>query len=270
MGEGVEAVYRVFEALDELGAILEEARSVPMTAGCLVPRGDVLELLDDIRDAFPADLDDAQDVLDQKDRLIGEARSHYDTTVTQANSEADATLSRSRAEADRLLADAKAQADRMVAEAHQHATGMVAEARAEDERIRRGAQREYEAVTGRARAEAERLVADGNTAYQRSVAEGISEQERLVAETEVVAAAKAESDRIIDAAHAESDRLRGECDVYVDTKLAQFEEVLGATMRSVNRGRQQLRTASGVHDYSDHGAADEYLEEFAETHADAR
>ena len=52
-------MYRVFEALDELGAILEEARSVPMTAGCLVPRGDVLELLDDIRDAFPADLDAA-------------------------------------------------------------------------------------------------------------------------------------------------------------------------------------------------------------------
>lgn len=86
-------MYRVFEALDELGAILEEARSVPMTAGCLVPRGDVLELLDDIRDAFPADLDDAQDVLDQKDRLISEARTHYDTTVAQANSEADATLS---------------------------------------------------------------------------------------------------------------------------------------------------------------------------------
>src|SRR5947209_17880485 len=31
--EGV-AVYRVFEALDELGAIVEEARGVPMTAGC--------------------------------------------------------------------------------------------------------------------------------------------------------------------------------------------------------------------------------------------
>ena len=40
------AVYRVFEALDELGAIVEEARGVPMTAGCVVPRGDVLELID--------------------------------------------------------------------------------------------------------------------------------------------------------------------------------------------------------------------------------
>lgn len=257
-------MYRVFEALDELGAILEEARSVPMTAGCLVPRGEVLELLDDIRDSFPADLDDAQDVLDQKEQLIGGARQHAETTVGQANSEADATLSRSRAEADRILADAKAQADRMVAEAHQHATGMVEEARAEDDRIRRGAQREYDGVTGRARAEADRLMAEGNTAYQRSIDDGLNEQQRLVSETEVVGAAKGESERIIDAAHAESDRLRGECDVYVDSKLAQFEEILAATMRSANRGRQQLRTASGVHDYTDHGAGDQYLDDYAD------
>ena len=56
-------MYRVFEALDELVAIVEEARSVPMTAGCVVPRGDVLELLDDIKDSIPGELDDAQDAL---------------------------------------------------------------------------------------------------------------------------------------------------------------------------------------------------------------
>ena len=47
-------MYRVFEALDELVAIVEEARAVPMTAGCMVSRGDVLELLDDIKGSIPA------------------------------------------------------------------------------------------------------------------------------------------------------------------------------------------------------------------------
>ena len=56
--------------------------------------------------------------------------------------------------------------------------------------------------------------------------------------------------RLIDAAHAEADRLRGECDIYVDSKLAEFEEHLNTTLRSVNRGRHQLRTAAGVHDYA--------------------
>ena len=67
-------MYRVFEALDELSAIVEEARGVPMTSGCVVPRGDVLELIDDIKDAIPGELDDAQDVLDARDTMLREAK----------------------------------------------------------------------------------------------------------------------------------------------------------------------------------------------------
>ena len=78
-------MYRVFEALDELVAIVEEARSVPMTASCVVPRGDVLELLDDVRDALPPELDDAQDVLDHRDKLIDDARAQADKTVGDAD-----------------------------------------------------------------------------------------------------------------------------------------------------------------------------------------
>ena len=37
---------------------------------------------------------------------------------------------------------------------------------------------------------------------------------------------------------------RGECDIYVDNKLAQFEEYLNGTLRSVSRSRHQLRTAA--------------------------
>ena len=47
-----------------------------------------------------------------------------------------------------------------------------------------------------------------------------------------------------------AERLRGECDIYVDSKLAEFEEFLNGTLRSVNRGRHQLRTAAGTHDYA--------------------
>jgi len=88
--------------------------------------------------------------------------------------------------------------------------------------------------------------------YEKAVQEGIKEQQRLVSQTEVVQAANAEATRLIDTAHAESDRLRGECDIYVDNKLAQFEDYLNGTLRSVSRGRHQLRTASGTHDYVQH------------------
>ena len=80
-------MYRVFEALDELVTIVEEARGVPMTSGCVVPRGDLLELLDDIRDAIPRELDDAQDVLDHRDSMISKAQHESEQGVGKAREE---------------------------------------------------------------------------------------------------------------------------------------------------------------------------------------
>src|SRR3712207_9074283 len=95
------AVYRVFESLDALVTVVEEARGVPMTSGCVVPRGDVLELLDDIRDALPSEVDHAQDVIDHRDELLAKARA-----------EADELLAEVRAEAQRLMGNARAEAER--------------------------------------------------------------------------------------------------------------------------------------------------------------
>ena len=76
-------MYRVFEALDELVTICEEARGVPMTTSCVVSRGDILELLDDVREAIPGELDDAQDVLDHRDQLVAEATEEADKARAQ-------------------------------------------------------------------------------------------------------------------------------------------------------------------------------------------
>lgn len=186
-------MYRVFEALDELSAIVEEARGVPMTAGCVVPRGDVLELIDDIKDAIPGELDDAQDVLDARDSMLQDAKTHADSMVSSATTEAESILNHARTEADRILSDAKAQADRMVSEARQHSERMVADAREEAIRIATAAKREYEASVSRAQAECDRLIENGNISYEKAVQEGIKEQQRLVSQNEVVAAANAES-----------------------------------------------------------------------------
>ena len=81
-------MYRVFEALDGLVAIVEEARSIPATRSCIVPRGEVLDLLDDIREAIPSELDDAQDVLDDKDDIIGNAEAESERIVREAKESA--------------------------------------------------------------------------------------------------------------------------------------------------------------------------------------
>ena len=187
-------MYRVFEALDELVTIVEEARGVPMTSSCVVPRGDVLELLDDVRDALPGEVDDAQDVLDKRDELIDKARTEAGTTIGDARDEADRTLSDANAEAERMIADARARAEQVLADAD---------------------------------AEAQRMVAAGQAEYHN-----LTERSR------------AESARIVDEAHIEADRQRVDCDAYVDGKLAEFSELLAATLRTVDSGRNHLRAPS--------------------------
>lgn len=237
-------MYRVFQALDELNAMIEDARSLPMTANCVVPRHESLLLLDDIRDSFPGELDDAQDVLDQRDRVLAEADATARDTVTAADAEADRTLRESREDADAMLAEAKARADRMVAEATAHADGLVGDARAESAELLDRSRRDAESTTIRARAESDRLVEQANVIYDRTITEARQEQQRMLAESEVVRIADEEAARVRDAAHAESERRREECDAYIDDKMARFEEFLASTMRTVARGRDELQGAA--------------------------
>ena len=46
----------VHEKLDELVAQVESARSMPMSASCIVNRGEMLALLDEVRALLPEEL----------------------------------------------------------------------------------------------------------------------------------------------------------------------------------------------------------------------
>lgn len=231
-------MYKVFEALDELVQTVQRAYGVPMTGNCVVPRQEVLALLDDLRDALPVELDDAQDVLDHRDGVIREAEEKSIVIVDDAESEAR-----------NLLARATEESDAMVEDATKHAQSVVGKANDSADRIVSDARREADNLTDRAQAEAERLINSGNDSYRRAVAEGQAEQERLVSEAEVVRRSTEEAHRIVDAAHADSNKLRNECDDYVDSKLAEFETSLSTTLRSVTADRTALRRGAGATGY---------------------
>lgn len=225
----VAEVYRVFEALDELVTICEEARGVPMTTSCVVPRGDVLELLDDIREAIPGELDDAQDVLDHRDQLVNDATE----------------------ETEKARAEAQAESERILSEAREQAQQMIAEAEHEAERVVSRGRRDYADLTDRAAAEADRMAEAGRQSYDRAVADGRAEQQRLVSENEVTIAARDEAGRIVDRAADDAHRARTDCDSYVDNALAEFTETLESVLDTVGRHRHQLRNgqgAAGSHD----------------------
>lgn len=228
-------MYRVFEALDEMVQTVEQAYGVPMTANCMVPRNDMLALLDDLRNALPVEVDDAQDVLDQRDDIIRTAENRAADIVGDADAEANDLVTRARHDSDTMLADAENRAHAMVAKAQDEADRIVEDAR-----------RDATVMVDRATAEAERLEKQGRDSYDRAVEEGLAEQHRLISDSEVVRRANEEAHRVVDAAHADSNRLRQECDEYVDGKLAEFEESLSATLRSVSRDRTAIRRGAGA------------------------
>ena len=109
----------VHDKLDELSALVEGARAMPMSASCVVNRAQVLDLLDEVRSLLPTSLDQADDILAERDGIVAAARVSAAEVLAAADEEARARVSEHEvyraalAEADVVRADAEAEADRM-------------------------------------------------------------------------------------------------------------------------------------------------------------
>ena len=75
------------EKLSTAITLIEEARGVPLSASCVVHRGEILEILDGAKVALPQDLFSAQDILAQRDNLIEEGRSASEQMIASAREE---------------------------------------------------------------------------------------------------------------------------------------------------------------------------------------
>ncbi|MCS5099106.1 hypothetical protein L2U97_13910, partial [Staphylococcus aureus] len=120
------------------------------------------------------------------------------------------------------------------------------------------AQNVAEMTVNNAQREADNIVESGNAEYQRTVDKGLAEQERLISESEVMRRADEEAHRLVDEATAESNRLRSECDDYVDSKLAEFEEGLRNVLQTVSSDRSALRRGAGAAGAAVRGRRDDY------------
>lgn len=94
--------------------------------------------------------------------------------------------------------------------------------------------------------ERDKIIASGQREAERIIAEGEAEHARLVSVAEITVSAEHEASRIIAEARAEAQRLRDEVEEYVDTTLANFEQMLHRTLATVERGRDKMRALSEI------------------------
>ncbi|TGA91144.1 cell division initiation protein, partial [Streptomyces palmae] len=216
----------VAKKLDEIVAAVGSARSMPMSASCVVNRAELLAMLEEVRGALPGSLAQAQQVLGGREQVVEEARREAERIIESAHAErasliADTEIARrSQTEADRILTEARQEAEEIRAEADDYVDSKLANFEVVLTKTLGSVDRGREKLLGRAPAGA--LGEDPGDEPERS------------------------ADPMV---------LRQRADEYVDTKLGAVAAVLAKTLEAVGRGRQKLLGARPTDELGAHMAA---------------
>ncbi len=122
----------VHDKLDEITSLVESARAMPMSASCIVNRGEVLALLDELRALLPEELDLADQLLADREQVVSEGRSEAEHIMAAAEEERLRLVSetevyaQAQREASRIIADAETEAAAMRAETDGYIDGKLA------------------------------------------------------------------------------------------------------------------------------------------------
>lgn len=122
----------VHAKLDELTALIDNARAMPMSASCVVNRGEVLAHLDELRQLLPTEFDEARRVLDDKGAVIAEGHAEAEQILEAARAERARMISRTEImreatkAAEQTRSAAEADAERMRREIDDYVDGKLA------------------------------------------------------------------------------------------------------------------------------------------------
>lgn len=120
----------VHDKLDDLTALVESARAMPMSASCIVNRAEVLALLDDLRELLPEEFRHAELLLQDREAVVEEGRREAQRVIEEAEVEHVRLRSEAEVEHGRLvsetevLTEATRQADELRRAAEDEAASM--------------------------------------------------------------------------------------------------------------------------------------------------
>jgi cell division septum initiation protein DivIVA len=109
----------VHEKLDEVTALVQSARAMPMSASCIVNRAEVITLLEELRALLPEEFDLAEQLLAGRDQVVAEGRDEADAIIAAAHEERMRLVSETE-----VFAQAQLEASRIRGEATDDAESM--------------------------------------------------------------------------------------------------------------------------------------------------
>lgn len=221
----------VQKKLDEIAATVANARSMPMSASCVVNRAELLAMLDEVAAALPDSLSQARALLGDRETMVGEAQAEAQRIIESAHAERGSLVSdtqvarQSQDEAERIVAEARREAAEIRAEADDYVDSKLAN---------------FEVVLtktiGSVDRGREKLLGHDPNRYDQGYEQ-------------------AEDDADAPERSADPETLRRRADEYVDAKLGAFETVLSKTLEAVGRGRLKLTGHNPIDDLAAQMAA---------------
>ena len=100
---------KVLELLDELKDIIDTSAGFPLTGKVLIDAEEVLELINEIRLELPAEIQQAQWIKDERQRILDEAKKEYDNVLKEARLQAESLI-----ENDDIMLKSKVRADEIL------------------------------------------------------------------------------------------------------------------------------------------------------------
>lgn len=97
---------KVLDLLKEIEDIMSEASTVPLTGKVMVDGEEIIEILKEIRDELPEEIQQAQWIKNERDRILGDAKVEYDTIIKTATDRAEELV-----ENDDIMVRAKERAE---------------------------------------------------------------------------------------------------------------------------------------------------------------
>ncbi|MGA5270705.1 cell division initiation protein [Streptomyces lydicamycinicus] len=217
----------VQKKLDDIVATVGGARSMPMSASCVVNRAELLAMLEEVRAALPGSLAQAQELLGGREQMVEQARAEAERIIETAHAQRGSLISdtevarQSQEEADRILAEARREAEEIRAEADDYVDSKLAN---------------FEVVLTK-------TIGSVDRGREKLLGRGPGLDEQGYEDTEAPERS------------GDPETLRQRADAYVDAKFGAFQAVLTKTLEAVGRGRDKLQGARAIDELAVHLAA---------------
>ncbi len=110
---------KVLELLDEIEEIVDTSSGFPLTGKILVDADEILEIVKEIRVELPDEIQQAQWIKDERQRILDEAKKEYENVLKDAKQQAEALI-----ENDDITIKAKKRAEEILKLAEENIKSM--------------------------------------------------------------------------------------------------------------------------------------------------